>query len=99
MLNVQIAPNSSIADARLLETSDGPKIEFNPQQARERVRFSIAHEVAHLLFPDWHEQIRNRAQTSSVNDEWQLEMLCNLVASEIVLPIGSLASASECTTN
>ena len=95
MLNVQIAPNSNIADARLLETSDGPKIEFNPQQARERVRFSIAHEVAHLLFPDWHEQIRNRAQTSNINDDWQLEMLCNLVASELVLPIGSLASASD----
>ena len=98
MLNIQIAPNSSIADARLLEIGDGAKIEFNPQQARERVRFSIAHEVAHLLFPDWHEQIRNRAQTSNVNDDWQLEMLCNLAASEFVLPIGSLSSVSNIPT-
>jgi len=91
MLNVKIEANSSISDARLLELGDGAKIEFNPQQPRERVRFSIAHELAHLLFPDWHEQVRNRAQLSFTNDAWQLEMLCNLAASEFVLPIGSLS--------
>ena len=56
MLDVQVEANSSIADARLAEIEDGAKIEFNPQQARERVRFSIAHEVAHLLFPDWNDE-------------------------------------------
>ena len=60
LLEVQIEANSSVADARLVATERGPKIEFNPQQPRERVRFSIAHEIAHLLFPDWSEQIRNR---------------------------------------
>ena len=43
MLGVQIEANSSIADARLVATDSGPRIEFNPQQPRERVRFSIAH--------------------------------------------------------
>lgn len=50
MLEVQIEANSSVADARLVATESGPKIEFNPQQPRERVRFSIAHEIAHLLY-------------------------------------------------
>lgn len=94
MLDVKIEANSSIADARLIATESGPKIEFNPQQPRERVRFSIAHEVAHMLFPDWHDQVRNRSGQNEVADDWQLEMLCNLAASEFVLPIGSLSSTS-----
>lgn len=91
MLNVQVAGNSNIADARLTQTNTGPRIEFNPQQARERVRFSIAHEVAHMLFPDWDQQIRNRGKRQRGEDSWQLEMLCNIAASELILPIGSLA--------
>lgn len=91
---VQIEANSSVADARLVATESGPKIEFNPQQPRERVRFSIAHEIAHLLFPDWSERIRNRGGDRAA-DDWQLEMLCNLAASEFVLPIGSLSATSD----
>lgn len=94
MLGIQIEANSNIADARLVATDRGPKIEFNPQQPRERVRFSIAHEIAHILFSDWHNQIRNRGGQREIADDWQLEMLCNLAASEFVLPIGSLSSAS-----
>lgn len=93
MLKIQIEANSSVADARLVATESGPKIEFNPQQPRERVRFSIAHEIAHFLFPDWSEQIRNRGGNETA-DDWQLEMLCNVAASEFVLPIGSLQGAS-----
>ncbi|SHL75282.1 macro domain-containing protein [Roseibium suaedae] len=94
MLEVQVEANSSVADARLVATESGPKIEFNPKQPRERVRFSIAHEIAHLLFPDWSEQIRNRGGDKTP-DDWQLEMLCNLAASEFVLPIGSLSATSN----
>ena len=39
ILNIKVEANSSIADARLLYVGDGAKIEFNPQQHRERVRF------------------------------------------------------------
>ncbi len=94
MLEVQIEANSSVSDARLTATPTGPKIQFNPQQPRERVRFSIAHEIAHLLFPDWSEQIRNRGGDGTP-DDWQLEMLCNIAASEFVLPIGSMSAASS----
>lgn len=98
MLGAQVEANSSIADARLMSTDSGAKIEFNPKQPRERVRFSIAHEVAHLLFNDWSEQIRNREGDSQVADDWQLEMLCNLAASEFVMPTGSLASTIDIPT-
>lgn len=97
MLKVQIEANSSVADARLIATENGAKIQFNPLQPRERVRFSIAHEIAHLLFPDWKEQIRNRSANEG-GDNWQLEMLCNLAASEFVLPIGSLKPAEAIPT-
>ena len=93
-VQVQIEANSSVADARLIATESGPKIEFNPRQPRERVRFSIAHEIAHLLFPDWSDQIRNRGG-DKIADHWQLEMLCNVAASEFVLPIGSLSAVSK----
>lgn len=94
MLKVQVEANSSVADARLVATETGAKIEFNPTQPRERVRFSIAHEIAHLLFPDWPDQIRNRGG-GELSDNWQLELLCNLAASEFVLPIGSLPPNPE----
>ncbi len=95
MMDVRIQANASISDARLFETDRGAVIEFNPKQPRQRVRFSIAHEIAHLLFPDWAEQLRNRGGSGDSKDEWQLEMLCNLVASELVLPIGSLSDFSS----
>ncbi|WP_420382230.1 ImmA/IrrE family metallo-endopeptidase [Novosphingobium sp.] len=95
LLGAKISANSNIADARLLATSDGATIEFNPQQPRERVRFSIAHELAHMLFPDWREEVRNRSAQTAASDDWQLEMLCNIAASEFVLPVGSLPAAIE----
>jgi len=98
LLGVEIAANSSIPDARLVPNETGPRIEYNPQQPRERVRFSIAHELGHLLFPDWADQIRNRGGDERPGDDWQLEMLCNLAASEFVLPIGSLPSSLEFST-
>lgn len=89
MLGARTSANASISDARLLAAADGPVVEYNPQQPRERMRFSIAHEIAHMLFPDWRDEVRNRGGSSSA-DDWQLEMLCNIAASEFVLPIGSL---------
>jgi len=56
MLDVRIQANAIISDVRLFETDRGAVIEFNPKQPRQRVRFSIAH----MLFPDWAEQLRNR---------------------------------------
>lgn len=94
MLGARTSANASISDARLLASPEGPVVEYNPQQPRERVRFSIAHEVAHMLFPDWRDEVRNRGGNSS-GDDWQLEMLCNIAASEFVLPIGSLPQGFE----
>ena len=90
LLDARVEPSFDIADARTIMRDGRSIIEFNPSQVRERVRFSIAHEVAHLLFKDVHDEPRHRGGTRA-NDDWQLEMLCNLAAAEFVMPIGSLA--------
>ncbi len=90
LMGVPIEANASIADARTVSLEGRTWIEFNPKQARERVRFSIAHELAHLFFPDASEHVRNRGGTADIADDWQLELLCNLAASEFVMPFGSL---------
>jgi hypothetical protein len=97
---LSIAPRADIRDARTI--SAGPKrflIEYNPTRPNGRLRYSIAHEIAHTFFPDCGERVRNRskAEMSDSPDEWQLEALCNIAAAEILMPIGSL-EADELTT-
>lgn len=88
MLGVPVQANGGIADARTVPTERGVIIEYNPTHSRERVRFSLAHELAHLLFEDHADEIRNRHKPSA-GDSWQLEVLCNIAAAEFVMPVGS----------
>ncbi len=90
LLEIPVEANGDVVDARTVTTSAGLKIEFNPTRPRERVRFSLAHEIAHTLFPDVAEQTRHRSGPTTSSDDWQLEMLCNLAAAEFVMPLGSL---------
>ena len=71
-------------------------VEFNPNRPSARVRYSIAHEIAHTLFPDCGERVRHRAFHSELQgDEWQLEAICNVGAAELLMPLGSLKSAKD----
>jgi len=89
LLQIPVEANAEVRDARAVPNNGGVKIQFNPTQPRERVRFSIAHEVAHTLFPDVAEAVRHRGGDLEP-DNWQLEMLCNIAAAEFIMPIGSL---------
>jgi O-acetyl-ADP-ribose deacetylase (regulator of RNase III) len=83
-----------IPDARLVPSASGPAVlQYNPMRPRGRLRFSIAHEIAHTLFPDYAEEVRNRGTDSSVarSDNWQLEVLCNIGAAELLMPLGSFS--------
>jgi O-acetyl-ADP-ribose deacetylase (regulator of RNase III) len=92
LLNIPVRPHADVVDAQTVPTSAGRSIiEFNPQQSRGRVRFSIAHEIAHTFFPDCASAIRHRGgRDHSRSDDWQLEMLCNIAAAEITMPIGDI---------
>lgn len=89
-LNLKTIPSESVRDARTVFKNGSLFIEFNPNRPKSRIRYSISHEIIHTLFPDCKDEIRNRATHSEMkSDEWQLEMLCNIGASEILMPIGS----------
>jgi len=97
ILGFTVIPCESIRDARLVPlTSDRYKIEYNPNQPQARIRFSIAHEIAHTFFPDCREQVRNRAAHHQLTGhDWQLEMLCNVGAAELLMPMGSFPEIGE----
>ncbi len=96
-LGFSVIPCDSVRDARLLPHGrDSYRIEYNPHRPQSRIRFSIAHEVSHTLFPDCRERVRHRtARHEIVGDEWQLEMLCNVGASELLMPAGSFPEIAD----
>lgn len=89
LLGINAQPNSEVADAQTVTNGEKIVIEYNPTQSRERMRFSIAHEIAHTLFPDYSEATRHRGGSNTA-DDWQLELLCNIAAAEFVMPVGSI---------
>ncbi|MBL8798033.1 MAG: ImmA/IrrE family metallo-endopeptidase [Planctomycetia bacterium] len=90
-LELPVVPREDILDARTVPlAADRLQIEYNPNRPGARVRFSIAHEIAHTLFPDCRDRIRNRVAREHMHEgDWQLELLCNVAAAEILMPIGS----------
>lgn len=96
-LGIAVSPRHDVADARTIPAPGGRfLIEFNPNRPSARVRYSIAHEIAHTLFPDCGDRVRHRAfHADQRGDEWQLEATCNIGAAELLMPLGSLKSAKD----
>lgn len=93
---IPIVPRQDLYDARLVVDEEGhPRIEFNPTRPQGRVRFSIAHELAHTFFPDYSAFARHRSGPRSASDEWQLELLCDVAAAEMLMPVGSFTDLEE----
>lgn len=86
-LKIAVIPRDDVLDARLVPSGAGCRIEFNPNRPSGRIRFSLAHEISHTFFPDYRSEIRNRG--AARGDAWQIEMLCNIAAAEILMPIGT----------
>lgn len=87
--NVDVYPGQGVFDAALTGTGRRPTIEYNPEQSPARIRYSVAHEIAHTLFPDFAQRIRHRSGPHQRPDDWQLELLCNLAAAELLMPAGN----------
>jgi O-acetyl-ADP-ribose deacetylase (regulator of RNase III) len=90
-LKISVEPRQDVVDARTLPAGGGKfRIQFNPNRSAARINFSVAHEIAHTLFPDCAEAIRNRFTHAEMKpNDWQLEVLCNVGAAEILMPVGS----------
>ena len=85
---LSVVPREDVLDARLIAKTGRIEIEYNPNRSLNRIKFSVAHEIAHTLFPDYKEAIRSRSGESQRADDWQLELLCNIAAAEILMPAG-----------
>lgn len=94
---IELSPRGDLLDARTVPSEKGKAlIEFNPNRPPRRVRFSVAHELAHTLFPDWGRRVRNRLTHEEMKgDDWQLEMLCNIAAAEMLMPVGSFKDIAK----
>jgi Zn-dependent peptidase ImmA (M78 family) len=67
--------------------SEQLEIVFDPARPSTRQNFSISHEISHTLFPDGYEMIRYRQRHRDKFDpDHELEYLCDIGASEILLP-------------
>lgn len=94
---MMLEARGDIPDARLVPSEkDRLVLEYNPMRPRGRLRFSIAHEVAHSLFDDCAERVRHRGGDSAdASDNWQLEVLCNIGAAELLMPSGSFTELAD----
>jgi len=92
MQGVRLLPTEGILEAQTSSDSGGHfTVEYNPQRPAARMRFSIAHELGHILFPDCAAETRHRVTHQDMKaDDWQLESLCNIAAAEILMPFGTL---------
>ena len=96
--NIKVVPREDIRDARTRFIDGRFVIEFNPNRPRGRTRYSICHEITHTFFPDCKNAIRNRSTHEEMaSDEWQLEMLCNIGAGELLMPFGTLPNFDDST--
>jgi len=79
----------SSIDAMIVPSEDGRLkiLLYRSITQHERQNFSICHEIAHTFFPDCAEFIRMRASRHEKADpEREVEVLCNIAASELLLP-------------
>jgi O-acetyl-ADP-ribose deacetylase (regulator of RNase III) len=91
-LRIKVVAREDVVDARTVPAgAEKFRIEYNPNVPKPRVRYSIAHEIAHTFFPDCSDRVRYRASREDMPPEdWQIELLCNIGAAELMMPTGSL---------
>jgi Zn-dependent peptidase ImmA (M78 family) len=71
----------------------GGRIFYNPDRPNGRVAFSIAHEISHTFFPSTTGGARFREMCGSDSREAnELERLCDLGASELLMPVDEFRS-------
>jgi Zn-dependent peptidase ImmA (M78 family) len=78
--------------------SGGRSIIYNPAVPRSRLAFSIAHEIIHTFFPNSINGARFRNICASESREAnELERLCDLGASELLMPLNDFQKAAGTT--
>ena len=71
------------------------RVLVNANKPRVRQRYSVAHEVAHTLFPDYEAELRRAGQLwRREGDNTELEALCQAAASEFIMPRDAFVAAA-----
>lgn len=73
-----------IEDGRVRWTTDGPVIEINPSRPPDRQRFTLAHEVAHVVLGSGNGEIAYRGAPHIT--ELDEERLCDSIAASLLMP-------------
>ena len=72
--HLTIIPRDDIPNARLIsKSSTGVTVEFDANEPEAKVYFSLAREIAQVLFPDFGLTFRNRLKCQSVTSQIKLE--------------------------
>jgi hypothetical protein len=95
-----VRDSSKVRDAVLIPRTGSRgnkgKVLYNPLRPPGRIVFSIAHEIAHTFFPNTSSGARFRDIVGADSREAnELERLCDLAASEIVMPIEDFQDAAR----
>lgn len=98
ILGFSAVPSEEVPEARITAEAGKVRILFNPNKPKTRIWFSLAHEIAHTLFADWSDEARSRNAGDTTPDSWQLESLCNLAASELLMPTAAFAEIDDRAT-
>ncbi|WP_438480853.1 ImmA/IrrE family metallo-endopeptidase [Oleiharenicola lentus] len=87
-ITVQPAVEDIRADARIFPNANlDLMLEYNPATPRQRIRFSICHEIVHTFFSDCYEMERRRGQKADFDPvHAEFERLCNIGAAELLMP-------------
>lgn len=72
------------------------QILVNARKHRVRQRYSIAHEVAHTLFPDYEDEVRRVGRLwRREGDDSAFERLCQAGGAELLMPLDAFNAAAE----
>jgi Zn-dependent peptidase ImmA (M78 family) len=83
----QIVQKNMEEEGRLLPCADGFIVELRKDRQHERKNFTCAHELGHTFFYEAVPKIKYRDLTSSQpHHDKEEEMLCNIAASELLMP-------------
>lgn len=89
LLGIKIRPGGrELLQDALIQPIAGERFEivYRPDGPETRRNFSIGHEISHTFFPDCANAIRYRGPRHKCDPEQYVEELCDLGASELLLP-------------
>ena len=91
VLGIRCVPvkNPSLHQAMIMMSDGTPTILYRQQRCPARTRYNLFHEIAHTLFPDYrfNPVYQRRVRPRILEPDGQLEYLCDLAASEFMMPM------------